>query len=113
MNEWVFYAIMFFGVFISSVSQMLLKKAAMTDNNTGWKKFLNILVIIAYGMFVVSTLCTVIAMRCIPLSTQPFWNSLGIVLVAIMGAFFYHEIPSITKIKGLLIVMLGMVIFTI
>lgn len=74
---------------------------------------MNLYVVSAYSIFVLSTLCTVIAMRRVPLSTQPFWNSLGIILVTLLGMIFFHEIPSRKKTVGLGIVLLGMFIFSI
>ena len=102
-----------FGVLISAFSQMLLKKSAHIRYERWWRSYINPWVISAYGIFVLSTLCTVIAMRRVPLSTQPFWNSLGIVLVALLGMIFFHEIPSARKVLGLGIVLLGMLIFSI
>jgi len=113
MNNYIFYFIMGFGVLISAFSQMLLKKSARKHYARWWRSYVNLYVISAYGIFVLSTLCTVIAMRRVPLSTQPFWNSLGIILVALLGMIFFHEFPSRQKAIGLGIVLLGMLIFSI
>ena len=49
----------FFSVFVSSVSQTLLKKASMKERGSILQEYLNLPVILAYGMFFGSTLLTI------------------------------------------------------
>ena len=50
----------FFSVFVSSVSQTMLKKASMKEHNSFIQEYLNLPVILAYGMFFGSTLLTML-----------------------------------------------------
>lgn len=113
MSDWIFYAIMGFGVLIASISQMLLKKAAQKQYSHWIRQYLNPLVISGYFIMVLSTVCTVIAMRRIPLTTTPIWNSSGIIFVAILGSIFFKEKISRKKLLGLIIVIAGIVIFSL
>lgn len=109
----IYYMIMAFGVIIAAFSQMLLKKASQKQYSSFIRQYLNVYVITAYSLFVVSTLCTAIAMRQIPLSMQPVWNSLGMVLVAFFSCFFFKEKLSSNKVKGVLLIVVGIIIFAI
>lgn len=112
-NEWIYYGIMFFGVFIASVSQLLLKTAAKRTYTHWVRQYLNIHVIVGYGIMFLSTFCTAIAMRKVPLTTTPIWNSLGIVFAALWGSILFKEKLSQRKKYGLLLVIAGIVIFSI
>ena len=69
--------ILLFSVFISSVSQILLKKAANRTYESPLKEYLNPLVIGAYGMFFCSVILTMLALKYVPLSMSPILESTG------------------------------------
>lgn len=77
-----------FSVFISSVSQILLKKAADRTYESSLKEYLNPLVIGAYGMFFCSVILTMLALKYVPLSMSPILESTGYIFVSVMGYFF-------------------------
>ena len=59
-------------VFIGAVSQIMLKTAANKGQSRGFlKKFLNITVIIAYGMMFGSSLCSMFSLRHLELNLMP------------------------------------------
>lgn len=112
-NEWIYYGIMFFGVFIASISQLLLKSAAQKKYDKWIFQYLNVRVILGYGIMLASTVCTIIAMKRVPLTTTPIWNSLGIVLAALWGRVLFKEALSKRKKLGLMVVILGIVVFSL
>ena len=59
------------GVFISAISQVMLKKAALKKYDNVVKEYLNPLVIFAYMLFVGTTFLSILAYRGIPLSMGP------------------------------------------
>ena len=63
------------GVFISAISQVMLKKAAMKTYDSPIREYLNPLVIFAYVLFVGTTLLSIVAYRGIPLSITATGNS--------------------------------------
>ena len=65
----------FFSVFVSSVSQTMLKKASMKEHENFLLEYLNLPVILAYGMFFGSTLLTMLAYKKLPLSMSPAFES--------------------------------------
>lgn len=102
---------MIVGVFVASVSQMLLKKAANNTYKSHIKEYLNVWVICGYGLMVVSTLCAIFAYRGLEYKYGPAIESLGFVFVLIMSNIFYKE--KITKIKiiGNILIIIGVLVF--
>ncbi len=100
-------------VFISSVSQILLKKAADKTYTDHIREYMNPLVIFAYGMFFCSVILTMLALREIPLSLQPILESTGYIFVAVMGWFFLKEKIGKRKLLGIALILLGIVIFSL
>ena len=75
----------FFSVFVSSVSQTLLKKASMKERGSLLQEYLNLPVILAYGMFFGSTLLTMLAYKKLPLSMSPAFESSSYLFVTLFG----------------------------
>ena len=99
-----------FSVFISSVSQIILKKSADRKYDSKLKEYLNPLVIIAYGIFFLATLVTIYAYKGIPLSLGPILETTGYLWVSLLGYFILKEKISRRKILGLVVVIIGIVI---
>ena len=108
------YIILFLSaVFISSVSQIMLKKSANKTYENKVKEYLNPWVIIAYGLFFGATLVTVIAYRYVPLSLGPILESCGYFFVTILGMIFLKEKVGKKKAVGLFIILAGIIIFNL
>ena len=93
--------ILLLSVFISSVSQIILKKAANKTYDSPLKEYLNPMVIGAYGLFFCSVILTMLALRNLPLSMSPILESTGYIFVSVMGYFFLKERFSKRKLMGL------------
>lgn len=100
------------GVFVSSVSQVLLKKSAMRKHGSAVREYLNPYVIFAYVLFVGSTLLSVIAYRGIPLSMGPILEATGYLYVTAFGVAIFHERMSAKKLVALLLIVGGIVIYS-
>lgn len=100
------------GVFVSSVSQVLLKKSAMREHGSAVREYLNSYVIFAYVLFVGSTLLSVIAYRGIPLSMGPILEATGYLYVTAFGVAIFHERMSAKKLVALLLIVGGIVIYS-
>lgn len=107
------YIILFLvAVFISSTSQILLKKSAGNVHRDRWGEYLNIPVVSAYLSFFVATLLTVEAYKYVPLSMGSILESTGYIWVAIMGKCFLKEELNRKKILGLLLIISGIIVFS-
>lgn len=114
MDDKILYSIVFIiSVFLSSISQILLKKSAKKIYDRRLEEYLNPLVIFSYGLFFICTLITIIAYKKIPLSLGPILESTGYIYVSILGAIFLGEKFSKKKLSGMLFIILGIIIFSI
>jgi drug/metabolite transporter (DMT)-like permease len=114
MNQTVLYScIILFGTFISAVSQVMLKKSAMKDHGSLMKEYANPLVIGAYVLFVLATLCSVIAYRGIPLSLGAVLEATSYIYVTWFGVTLFHETISRRKAAALALIIIGIVIYSV
>ena len=114
MNEKILFALIFlFGVFISSISQIILKKAALKQYDSKIKEYMNPRVIFAYIIFFAATLCSIMAYKVIPLSLGPILESAGYIFVAFMSWLFLTEKISQQKVLGLSIIVIGIIIYSL
>ena len=115
MNEinWMFALVLVCGVFISSISQILLKKSANKKHGSFVKEYLNPIVIVSYFIFFIATLMSVYAYKGIPLSMGPILDSSGYIFVTILSAIFLKEKPTVKKIIALVIIIAGIVIYSL
>lgn len=103
----------FFSVFVSSVSQTILKKASMTERKSFLEEYLNLPVILAYAMFFGSTLLTMLAYKKLPLSMSPAFESTSYLFVTLFGVTVFKEKLGRRKLFALLLIVLGVIIFTL
>ena len=98
-------------VFVSSVSQILLKRSAQEEHKNTLAEYLDLRVIVAYGMFFGATLITVTALKYVPVSLGTVLESTGYLFVTILGVVFLKEKVSRRKLLGLLIIVIGILIY--
>ena len=102
-----------FGTFISAISQVLLKKAALKTYPSKIREYLNPLVITAYLIFVVATLCSVFAYRGVPLSLGSVLESTSYIYITIFGMRFFHENLNRMKLLALIMIIAGIIVASI
>ena len=100
-------------VFISSVSQIILKKAADKTYESTLKEYMNPMVIGAYGLFFCSVILTMLALKHVPLSMSPILESTGYIFVSVMGYIFLKERFRRRKLMGFALILAGIVIFNL
>jgi len=112
MSEFVIYIIIFLlAVLVSSISQIILKKSANKKYNNKIREYLNLYVIIAYGMFFSATLITVTAYRRVPLTLGPILECASYIFVPILSYIFLAEQLSKRKLIGITIIITGIFIY--
>lgn len=102
-----------FGVFISAVSQVLLKKAAQKHYDTWWKEYINPPVIIAYAIFFGATFCSILAYKVVPLSLGPILEATSYLYVTIFGVTIFHEKLNRNKIIALGLILTGIAVYAL
>ena len=114
MGERLIYILIFIsGTFVSSVSQVILKKSSQKTYESKIKEYLNPRVMGAYTIFFLATLCGIIAYKKIPLSMGPILEASGYFFVAVLSYIFLKEHISKQKIIGLAVIITGIVIYAL
>lgn len=71
----------------------------------------SLIVVIGYG---ISFYFMALVLRTIPVGiTYAVWSGVGIVLIAIAGAFLYKQVPDLPAIIGMGLIVLGVVIINV
>ncbi len=104
---------MFLGVFISSISQVMLKISAGKNYGSKIKEYLNPLVIGGYAIFFAATLMTVLAYRYIPLSMGAIIEATGYIYITIWGVSIFKEKINKGKIIALALIIAGIIIYSV
>lgn len=110
---WPFILIFLISVLVSSISQIVLKTSANKEYDNLIREYLNVRVILAYGLFFSSTLLTTYAYRGVPLSLGPVIECTGYVYVAVLGALILKEKFSKKKVIGNLLIILGILVYAL
>lgn len=109
----IFSLVFVVSVLISSISQVMLKTSANKSYSDRIKEYLNPTVIIAYGLFFLSTLITVFAYKVVPLSLGPVLESTGYIFVAVLGVLLLKEKMSRRKLFGMILILAGIALFSL
>lgn len=109
MNKFILLLVA--SVFISSVSQILLKKGAMKEHKTILEEYLNLFVISGYGLLVISTILTVMAFTGMEYKNGPVTESLGYLFVMLLSSLFLKEKITKKKLLGNMIIITGVLVF--
>ena len=114
-NDPIIYILLMLGsITVAGFSQILLKRSAVDRAGKGfWQRYLNAPVILAYGMFALSTVFSTLAYRGLPLSATPVFNAMSQLLVACLAWVFFKEKPKGRRLAGLLVITAGIIIFAI
>lgn len=109
-----FYVILYIvSVFFSACSQVLLKKSANETHKNILFEYLNVKVIIGYGIFLLCTMLTMLAYRGIKLSLGPVIESTSYIYIVIFGMIFFGEKINFRRIVALILIIAGVILYSI
>ena len=100
------------GVFISSVSQVMLKKSSQRRYKSTLAEYLNPLVITAYTLFFLATLLTIYSYKVIPISLGPILEATSYLYVTIFGVAIFKEKITAKKAFALALIIGGIVVYS-
>jgi len=112
-TEILYSCILLAGVFISAVSQVMLKKAASKSYESHLKEYLNPLVIFAYVLFVGTTFLSILAYKGIPLSMGPVLEATSYIYVTFFGVKIFGEKLNTRKLVALAFIIIGIVVYAL
>ena len=104
---------MLFGTFISSVAQVLLKKASQKHYDSVLQEYLNLPVITAYAIFFAATFLSIYAYKVVPLSMGPIIEATGYIYVTIFGVTIFNEKINKQKIFALILIIGGITVYSV
>lgn len=100
-------------VFISAVSQILLKKAAMQHYDSIIREYVNPRVMTGYALFAVTSFLAVLAYRGIPLSMGPVFESTSYIYVTVFGSVFFGEKITVRKLVAIGFIIAGIIVCSV
>ncbi|EFB75385.1 EamA family transporter [Subdoligranulum variabile] len=102
-----------FSTFLASVSQVLLKKAAVREHKSLLAEYTDWRVLLGYGLFVGCTLLTMLAYKGVPLNVGPVLEATGYLYVTIFGITIFHEKMNPRKILALALIIVGILVYAL
>lgn len=102
-----------FSTFLASVSQVLLKKAAVREHKSLLAEYTDWRVLLGYGLFVGCTLLTMLAYKGVPLNVGPVLEATGYLYVTIFGVTIFHEKMNPRKILALALIIVGILVYAL
>ena len=111
MNSYVFLVIA--SVLIASCSQIILKKSASKEYSSIIREYLNVRVIVGYGMMFISTILTIFAFKGLDYKNGPIIESLGYIFIMFLSRIFLKEKITKKKVIGNTLILLGILVFYI
>ena len=109
----LYIGIYLLGVLISSISQVLLKKAALHTYDSPLKEYMNPLVITAYAFFFGATLMTILAYKVVPLSMGAILEATAYLYITFFGVTIFKEKIGKKKACALALIIIGIVIYSL
>ncbi len=108
MQYWIFYIL---SIIVAAFAQILLKKAATREYKNFIMQYLNSYVITGYIMMLGATIFTILAYQEIAYKDGPVIESLGYILVMLLGYYFFKEPITKNKVLGNILILLGIFVF--
>ena len=108
----LYVGILLFGVFISSISQVMLKKSSSKVYKNIIFEYLNPQVIGAYFLFFFSSLLSVFAYKEVPLSLGPALEATSYLYITFWGVTIFKEKLTKQKIFSLVLIILGICVYS-
>lgn len=99
-------------VLVAAISQILLKKAANRTSNASFvKKFMNITVITAYSLMMLSSVCGMMSLRYLELNITPVFQATSFFWILVLSRIFLKEKIEKQKIISISIIFVGIIIY--
>ena len=96
---------------LASFSQVLLKKSAMQKHNSIILEYINIYVIVGYGLFFIVLLGNILIMKHIEMNiVSVFSEAMPLVISIFTGYAFFNEHITKVKILSIILILVGIVL---
>ena len=109
----LYSAILILSVFISALSQVLLKKSALKSYASFIREYLNFYVIPAYAIYFLAVFLDLLALRKVPVSFVPVAEASSYIFVLLFGRLFFKETFSKRKVLAMILILAGIIVFVV
>ena len=100
-------------IFIASISQVILKKSTFKHYDSVIREYINLPVILAYGIFLIANIMTVFAYGAIPLSLGIALETTSYLYITFFGVVIFKEKLTKQKIFSLALIILGILVYAL
>ncbi len=107
----LYNVILIFLVFISALSQILLKKSALKSYDSLIREYLNFYVVQAYVIYFLAVGLDLIVLRKVPVSFVPVAEASSYIFSLLFGKLFFKESFSKQKIIAMILILTGIIVF--
>ena len=108
----LFYLLIIVGIFVSSCSQLLLKKSAVKTHQSLIAEFINWRVILAYSIFLISLFINILGYKNgVHVKDIPILEALGYIFVPILSHLYLNEKIDKRTIISIITIITGIIIF--
>ena len=108
-----YIAILLFNVFLGSVSQVMLKMASQKEYRSFWAEYLNPMVVVAYSIFLLTTMITVTVYRVLPISLGLVLESTSYIYITVFGVLIFKEKLNGKRCLGLALIVSGILLYSL
>jgi len=113
MENNLYALLLLFSVFISALSQILLKKSATENHKSLIFEYLNWKVIVAYFFFFCAVVLDLLALKFVPASFVPIIETSSYVFIIILSRILLKEHISIKQIIAMLCITMGIFVYVV
>lgn len=106
-NSVLYTGLFILGLLLSAISHIPMKKSAAKQHKNKLAEYLNFQVLFAYFLCGMTTVCTVIAYKEVPLSVGGVLSTLEYIFVAMVGRVCFKEKINKRKALGLILIVIG------
>ncbi len=108
-----YYLAAILGVFLTAVSQLLMKLGARQRMKSRLRLYLNVYMLTAYSTLVLVTLLNLYAYHEIPLKVGLMLSPLALILVGILSSWLLKERLTRLQIFGAFVILMGVTVFNL
>ena len=109
-SKWFYGALILFSTFISAISQVMLKKAAVKKYDSRIQEYLNAPVICAYLIFILATVMTVYSYKGLEVSQGTLLETSSYIFIFIFDVLIFRQKMTGRKAAGAILIVTGILL---
>jgi len=103
--------ILVLSVMVASISQILLKKSTLRPHISWLREYMNVQVISAYLLLLLSTILTILSYRGITYKNGIMIDATGYLFIMVLSFLFFKEKITRKKLIGNVLIVIGLIVY--